>query len=48
MLVAHFYGSYSADEVSAHLLVSKQVLNEYMVEGRDLTVSYVIYNVGSR
>lgn len=27
--------------------MSKRVLNEYVVEGRDLTVSYAIYNVGS-
>jgi hypothetical protein len=42
------YGCCTADtSESAHLLVSKRVLNEYVVEGRDLTVSYAIYNVGS-
>ena len=41
-------GCWAADSSeSAHLLVSKRVLNEYVVEGRDLTVSYAIYNVGS-
>ncbi|XP_028399218.1 translocon-associated protein subunit beta-like [Dendronephthya gigantea] len=42
------YGCCAADSSdSAHLLVSKRVLNEFVVEGRDLTVSYAIYNVGS-
>ena len=33
---------------SANLLASKIILNEHMVEGRDLTVKYSIYNVGTR
>ena len=38
----------SSDEDQARLLASKNVLNEMLVEGRDLTVEYIIYNVGSR
>lgn len=37
----------SGDE-GARLLASKSLLNRYAVEGRDLTLQYNIYNVGSR
>ena len=48
VLLVSLYGCCATDSSeSAHLLVSKRVLNEYVVEGRDLTVSYAIYNVGS-
>ncbi|XP_038643107.1 translocon-associated protein subunit beta [Scyliorhinus canicula] len=36
----------SADE-GARLLASKSLLNKYAVEGRDLTLQYNIYNVGT-
>lgn len=31
-----------------HLLVTKIILNEYVVEGKDLTIQYSLYNIGSR
>lgn len=36
----------AADEENARLLASKSILNEFLVEGKDLTVEYNIFNVG--
>lgn len=30
-----------------HLLVTKTILNEHVVEGKDLTIQYSLYNIGS-
>jgi translocon-associated protein subunit beta len=38
--------SLGEEEISARLLASKNILNQYLVEGRDLTVEYKIYNIG--
>jgi len=35
-----------ADNENARLLASKNILNQFMVESKDLTIEYEIYNVG--
>ncbi|XP_032254224.1 translocon-associated protein subunit beta [Phoca vitulina] len=45
VLLALFAVSHAED--GARLLASKSLLNRYAVEGRDLTLQYSIYNVGS-
>lgn len=40
--------SFAEEDSEPKVLASKNILNHYLVEGKDLTVEYRIYNVGSR
>ncbi|XP_060515759.1 translocon-associated protein subunit beta [Cylas formicarius] len=51
ILVAVFVVAYCSEEKEdeaqgARLLVSKQILNRYLVESRDIEVRYSLYNIG--
>jgi translocon-associated protein subunit beta len=43
-----FVPSFGDEETEARLLVSKNILNQYLVEGKELTVEYKIFNVGGK
>lgn len=38
----------SVSLATPHLLASKMILNEFVVEGKDLTIQYTVFNVGTR
>lgn len=41
-------GSSMSAEESARMLSSKTILNKMIVQNKDLTMEYVLYNVGTR
>lgn len=43
-----FLSVHGEEETEARLLASKNILNQYLVEGKDLTIEYKIFNVGSK
>lgn len=46
LFLASFNGYLADDEGQARLLASKNILNQYLVEEKDLTVEYKIFNIG--
>ena len=47
VLIAQCATSNVDDFDGAKLLVSKNILNNYLVEGLDISISYNIYNIGN-
>lgn len=45
-LLTIFNGLSSADDVNAKLILIKEVQNEVLTEGKDLSVQYTLYNIG--
>ncbi|CAG0913329.1 unnamed protein product [Notodromas monacha] len=50
VILAFIQGSLSAEteEAPARLLISKKILNNYLVEGRDVVVQYALFNIGKQ
>ena len=42
------HNALAEEESAARLLASKNILNQYLVEDKDLTVDYKIFNIGGR
>jgi hypothetical protein len=47
LLSGSIFSAVSDESNDAKLLVSKTVLNNYVVEGQNLTVKYTVYNIGN-
>jgi len=46
--VCLLHGAIGDEDGEARLLASKNILNQYLVEQKDLTVEYKIFNIGGR